>query len=189
MKASMLLIVCSFMMAVSAHAATSNEKRLFTLEKSVNSENILNIVTTTDENCKFVSATNGYVDFYWLMNKTTLKQVHPMIRSTVQERVKFTGINSRRDVFTVQLNDLSEIRHDLESSTIEARAEINNGKCEVKSVIQLGASSKYKKMNLQRTYCEVTTNLIGIPSGCSTLELSGTDNATGEKLTVKFKGK
>lgn len=112
-----------------------------------------------------------------------------MIRSKVQERVQFLGINEARDSFKVKLNDLSEIRHDLESNVIEARAELTNGECVVKSVIQLGASAKYKKLDLQRTYCEVEKNMVGIPNGCKFLELAGKDNAAGEGLKVRFKGK
>ena len=189
MKLLTLTLTGVFILAQTALANGTSEKKLFTLEKSLNSENILFIHTQTDKDCKFISSANEYVDFYWLMDKENKKNVHSMIRSKVKERVQFTGINEARDSFKVRLNDLSEIRHDLENNTIEARAEINNGECDVKSIIQLGASAKYKKLNLQRTYCEVDKNMLGVPTGCKYLELSGTDAATGEKLSVRFKGK
>lgn len=192
MKTSMLILTGALLIAQSVFATTeiaSVERKLFTLEKSLNSENILFIHTQTDENCKFVPNSNGYVDFYWLMAGSQKKQVHSMIRSTVQERVKFVGINEARDSFKVKLNDLSEIRHDLESNIIEARAEVINGACVVKSMIQLGASAKYIKLNLQRTYCEVETNMVGIPNGCKYLELAGKNDATGEGTKARFKGK
>lgn len=189
MKTSMLILTGALILAQSAFAGETIERKLFTLEKSLNSENILLIHTQTDENCKFVPNSNGYVDFYWLMNGTDKKQVHPMIRSKVQERVQFLGINEEHTSFQVRLNDLSEIKHDLESNVIEARAELNNGECVVKSVIQLGASSKYEKLDLQRTYCEVAKNMVGIPNGCKFLELAGADDATGAGLKVRFKGK
>lgn len=183
-----MILMGTLLLGHNALAGQSIERKLFTLEKSLNSENILNIHAQTDENCKFVSNANGYVDFYWLMDGTNTKQVHPMIRTKVQERVQFIGINEARDSFKVRLNDLSEIRHDLESNTIEARAEIVNGTCTVNSIIQLGASAKYKKLNLKRTYCEVNS-VFGIPNGCKFLELAGTDNATGEGIKARFKGK
>lgn len=191
MKISMLILTGALLMTQSAFAATSPvvERKLFTLEKSLNSENILFIHTQTDENCKFVANTNGYVDFYWLMDGSQKKQVHSMIRSKVQERVKFVGINEARDSFKVKLNDLSEIKHDLESNEIEARAEVVNGACVVKSVIQLGASAKYIKLDLQRTFCEVEKNMVGIPKGCKFLELAGKNDATDEGVKARFKGK
>ena len=186
----MLILTSVILMAQSAFAAnTAIERKLFTLEKSLNSENILFIHTQTDENCKFVANSNGYVDFYWLMDGSQKKQVHPMIRSKVQERVKFVGINEAHDSFKVKLNDLSEIKHDLESNEIEARAEVINGECVVKSVIQLGASAKYIKLDLQRTFCEVEKNMVGIPKGCKYLELAGKNDVTDEGVKARFKGK
>lgn len=192
MKTSMLMLTGALILAQSVFAGTTSpivERKLFTLEKSLNSENILFIHAQTDESCKFVPNANGYVDFYWLMDGSLKKQVHPMIRSKVQERVKFVGINEARDSFKVKLNDLSEIRHDLESNEIEARAQIINGECVVKSIIQLGASAKYIKLDLQRTYCEVEKNMVGIPNGCKFLELAGKNDATGAGSKVRFKGK
>lgn len=188
MKTSLLILASALLLAQGAFAAQSTEKRLFTIEKSLNSENILNVHTQVDQNCKFVSGNSGYVDFYWLMNGTTHKQVHPTIRSKVQDRVQFVGINGARDTFKVRLNDLSEIKHDLENNIIEVRAEIVNGSCTVNSIIQLGASAKYKNLNLQRTFCEVNS-VMGIPNGCKYLELAGKDNATGEGLKARYKGK
>lgn len=188
MKTSMLILASTFLLSQATFAGQSIERKLFSLEKSVNSENILNIHTQTDQNCKFVTNANGYVDFYWLMDGKTAKEVHPMIRTKVQERVQFIGINEKRDSFKVRLNDLSEIRHDLESNIIEVRAEIVNGQCKVNSIIELGASAKYKKLNLQRTFCDVNS-FMGVPNGCKNLELAGKDNATGEGLKVQFKGK
>lgn len=189
MKMNALFITGFLILSNSVFAGQTTEKRIFNLEKSLNSENILTIVTQTDENCKFVAKNNEYIDFYWLMDGSTKKEVHPMIRSKVQERVKFAGINAARDSFSVRLNDLSEIKHDLENNLIEVKSEINNGVCTVKSLIKLGASAKYRPLNLKRTYCEVETNLIGVPKGCQFLELQGTDNNTNESIKVRFKGK
>lgn len=188
MKNSILVLASALLLTQAASAGQSVERKLFTLEKSLNSENILNIHTQTDENCKFVTKNNEYVDFYWLMDRKNLKQVHPKIRSTIHERVQFVGINARHDSFKVRLNDLSEIKHDLESNIIEVRAEIVNGACTVNSIIQLGASSKYKELNLKRTYCEVNT-VMGIPNGCKFLELSGVEKSSAEVLKIRYKGK
>lgn len=188
MKTSMLILASALLLAQTPLAAQTIERKLFTLEKNLNSENTLNIHTQIDENCKFVANNNGYVDFYWLMDGATIKQVHPIIRSKVRERVQFMGINQARDSFKVRLSDLSEIKHDLENNIIEVRSEIINGTCTVNSIIQLGASAKYKKLNMERTYCEVNS-ILGIPNGCKYLELAGKDNATGEGIKVRFKGK
>lgn len=189
MKSSTLIMAAALFIAQAGMATEMTKRKLFTLEKSLNSENILLIHTQTDESCKFVTNENGYIDFYWLMNGLTKKPVHPMIRSKVQERVAFSGINATRDSFKVKLNDLSEIKHDLEDNNIEAIAVLKNGNCDVSSVIKLGASANYRKMNLKRTFCEVDKNILSVPKGCKYLELQGTDADTGESLKVRFKGK
>ena len=96
-----------------------------------------------------------------------------MIRSEIKNRVSFNGINDSKDTFKVKLNDLKELRHDLTDTSMEVTSEIIGGKCVVKSVITLGASAKYRKLALKKTYREVTTNLIGLPNGCMKLESLG----------------
>ncbi|MBC7712987.1 MAG: DUF4833 domain-containing protein [Rhizobacter sp.] len=192
MKVAKLLTAVLLMSQVMAQTAMSSEKierKLFTLEKSLNSENILLIHTQTDENCKFVENQNGYVDFYWLMDGNTKKEVHPMIRSKVADRVKFSGINDDKNSFQVKLNDLSELKTDLEDNKITVQSAIVNGACQIQSVIKLGATAKYKKLNLKRTYCSVEKNFLGVPKGCKYLDLEGTDVDTNEALKVRFMGK
>ncbi|MBC7427362.1 MAG: hypothetical protein H7336_02040 [Bacteriovorax sp.] len=192
MKAAVLFtsaILLSQIISQTAISAESIQRKLFTLEKSMNSENILLIHTQTDANCKFVENQNGYVDFYWLMDGNTKKEVHPMIRSKVEERVRFAGINADKTSFKVSLNDLSELKTDLDDNKIEVKSAIVNGACQVQSIIKLGGSAKYKKLNLKRTYCEVEKNFFGVPKGCIYLDLEGTNADTGEALKVRFNEK
>lgn len=190
MRISYIFSIVLFLLAQNSFGQSSGEKQLFTLEKSLNSENILVIVSQTDKNCKFIKTpSNDLFDFYWLMDGKSKKTVHPMIRSKVQERVQLLGVNSSQDSFKIRLNDLSEIKHDLEDNTLEVNAVLENGNCNIQSVIKLGASANHRKLNLTRTYCEVSKNMIGIPKGCSYLELQGTDADTGESLKVRYKGK
>ncbi len=180
---------CLFLFVVSSANALV-EKRLFSLEKNYNPENILVIHTQVDNECRFgVSRNNEYVDFYWLMNGTERKEVHPTIRSQVKNRVSFDGINVNKDSFNIDLNDLKEISHDLESTTIEVRSSIEGGQCQVESLIKLGPTGKYRTLNLKRTYCEVKTNALGIPKGCKFIDLEGVDADNGKAIKVRFKEK
>ena len=171
-------------------ALANTEQKLFTMEKNYNQENLMIIHTQTDKDCKFIKSTKNsegnYIEFYWLMNGKDRKEVHPMIRTEIKSRVQFQGIDAGRDSFRVKLNDLSEVKHDLVETSMEVASEIINGKCTVKSVLTLGPSGKYRKIDLNRTFCNVSKNLVGVPNGCNYLLLEGTDVATGEKLSVKF---
>lgn len=189
MISSKLVLTAVLLIAQNAFAASSVEKRLFTMEKNYHAENIMVINTQIDDTCKFVSKNNEYMDFYWLMDKKSKKEVHPMIRGQIQEKVKFSGINNERESFKIRMNDLSELKHDLEDTTMEVSSAVINGVCQVKSVLKLGPSGKYRKLNLKRTYCEVTNNVVGIPNGCKFIDLQGTDADTGEALKVRFNSK
>ena len=87
------------------------------------------------------------------------------------------------------MNDLNDLKNDLEDISLETSSTFINGNCKVKTIIKLGPSAKYRKLNLKRTYCEVSTNWVGIPNGCKFLELSGKDDDTGEDLKVRFNKK
>lgn len=184
-----IFIFSALVVSNSASANVNLEQKLFTLEKSVNSENILIVHTQTDTECKFVSKEHGFVDFYWLMDGTERKEIHPMIRKKIEERVKFVGMNEARTSFKMKLNDLSEINHDLEDATVETQAEINNGNCEVKSILKLGASANYARMNLKRTYCQVDKSFVGVPKGCKFLELKGLNADDDSALKIRFNEK
>lgn len=188
MKLSILILSTLFISNTSL-ANLGFEQKLFTLEKSVNSENILVVHTQTDTECKFVSKEHGYVDFYWLMNGSEKKEIHPMIRKKIEERVKFVGIDESRSSFKMKLNELREINHDLEDIILETKAEFNNGSCEVKSILKLGASANYSLLNLKRTYCRVDKNLVGVPKGCKFLDLQGLNESDGSALKIRFNEK
>jgi hypothetical protein len=189
MISSKHFFIALFLIAQMTFAQAAVEKKLFTMEKNYHAENLMVINSQIDDRCKFVSKNSEYIDFYWLMNGKTRKEIHPMIRSQIQEKVKFSGINNQHDIFKIRLNDLSGLKHDLEDISMEVSSAIINGACQVKSVLKLGPSAKYRKLNLKRTYCEVTTNFVGIPDGCKFLELQGSDADTGELLKVRFSSK
>lgn len=187
-------ILMTFTLMTLSMMSGAAENKLFTMEKNHNAENVMMIHTQTDNDCKFITSSKNneknYVEFYWIMNNgKETKEVHSMIRSEIKKRVKFEGINESRDSFKIRLNDLSELRHDLSDTTMEVVSEIINGKCAVRSIMTLGPSSKYRKIDLNRTYCDVSKNLVGIPNGCNFLEIDGVDIHNGESVKVRFKKK
>lgn len=163
------------------------EEVLFTLEKSYNPENYIVVHTEVNDKCQFVQGPNGYMDYYWMTNGTDRTTVSSLIRSQVNKRIRFQEINERKDLFKVAFADLSMLKHDLADPIVEVRSEMVNGKCQVQSVISLGASVKYSKMDVKKTFCEVSKNFIGIPTGCKFLDLEGVDADSGTALSVRFK--
>ena len=191
MKFKCILALAISFSSISAFAQYAGEKRILRLEKSHNPENVVIVHTQTDNNCKFVVSSKNternYVEFYWSMNNgSSKKELHSLIRKEVKGRLSFEGINGTRDSFKIELNDMKEVRHDLSDTSMEVTSEIEGGKCVVKSVMTLGASQKYRKIDLNRVYCDVTTNLVGIPNGCRFLDVEGTDVATGATVKARY---
>lgn len=190
----MKTIITLGLISLSFNSSANVERKLFTMEKNYNPENIMIIHTQTDRDCRFIkspkNSEGNYIEFYWNMNSgQQTKEVHSMIRAEIKKRVSFEGVNQARDSFKIRLNDLTELNHDLADTTMEVMSEVSSGKCEVKSVLTLGPSAGYRKIDLNRTFCEVSKNLVGIPNGCSFLQLVGKDLYSGELVKVRFKQK
>lgn len=188
MISSKMILITALFIAQNAFAE-SGEKKVFTVEKSYNPENIMVVSALTDDNCKFVKKDSEYINFYWMMERTTRKKVNSAIIDGIKKKIQFDGMNDEQNAFQIVLNDLKEVKHDLgDSPKVEVSSEIENGECQTKAVLKLGKTGDYRKLNLKKTYCEVTT-FLGVPTGCAALELIGTDADTGEALKVTFKKK
>lgn len=192
MKKQLFSFVALAAVSFNAFAITSTERNIFSVNKSYNPENVMIIHSQTDHDCKFVTSPKNnegnYLEFYWMMNSgRSKKEVHSLIRSEIKKRFQFLGINSTRDSFRIRMGDLNELSHDLTQPVIEVVSEMNQGECEVKAILTLGASARYKKIDLDKTYCEVSTNFLGVPNGCNFLELTGKDLDSGEITKVRFK--
>lgn len=105
-----------------------------------------------------------------------------MIRTKTNERLKITAINSTKDNYKLALTDLSELKHDLQDTTVDVVAQIQEGKCLSKAIIKLGPSGNYRKMSLSKIHCTASKNFVGVPDGCKKITLSGSDADSNEKL-------
>tara|TARA_Y100000768_G_scaffold103111_1_gene75379 strand:- start:30 stop:593 length:564 start_codon:yes stop_codon:yes gene_type:complete len=164
-------------------------EKLFIMEKSHNPENVMIIEVKLNEKCEFQTYEDGsLLNFYWLMDggKYT-KDIHPLIRHGIAKRVEYKDQAKTKTSFKVALNDLKEVQHDLPDSSLDVSASLDKGKCSVQSILELGPSKNNKKINLTRSFCKVETNVLGIPVGCTFLELEGKTLSSGKPLHAKFK--
>lgn len=167
------------------------------MNKSHNPENIMVIYAQTDEECQFQPFQDGsYLNYYWLMDKKKRKEVHPLIKKGIAERVEFKQDEKVDDQqFRASLNDLEELEHDLPNASIEVSSvkttsskvkSKGESKCVANATMRLGPSRKNQLIDLETTYCKVEKNLIGVPKGCESLELKGKNIKTGEEVAVSF---
>lgn len=166
------------------YARENQRQQLFLMEKTYNEENIMVIHGQVDEECHFVG--DDLIDYYWLMDGKKEKRVHPLIKSGIKKRIQFADLAENKKSFNIKMNDLNEVKHDLEDINIHVSSEKKDGVCKVQTVLKLGPSKDHKDLVLERTFCEVKKNLVRIPVGCKKLELIGKDLKNGEELRVTF---
>lgn len=182
-------IIIIVLISIPAIAATDvNRQKLFLMEKNYHQGNLMVISAMTNKECQFVAkeGTEEFVDYYWLMDGSKEKKIHPLIRSGIKKRTKFNGLVENKKEFHIELKDLSELKHDLNDINIDVKSELVDGKCLVKSILKLGPSENNRSIALTRTFCDVNKNFVGIPTGCKSLELTGTDVKTNQEVKVKF---
>ena len=109
-----LLLTLGFLaLASTIVAAGSGEKvRLFTVEKSKNPQNILVVYCVVNDRCEFEripdAGQDHLFDMHWLMDGTTYKRTHPIIKRMARKR--FVAQNAVNHIvrFDVLLTDFNQ---------------------------------------------------------------------------------
>lgn len=168
--------------------AVGRHYRLFTVEKNENPENILVLFTKLDANCHFKEESDAPVfDMYWLMNRSSYKPTHSLIKSGVKERLQL--IPTSPDSFFVQINDLKEVNSDLTDRRMTVATDKVQGQCKVQSTLNLGPSDKYAKIQLNSIYSESVKVITPPFYKLKSVTLNGVDINTGAKVSRKYLAK
>lgn len=180
------------LLAQTTALATGTEEalRLFVVEKSKNPQNILVVYCKVNSHCEFqriADAGRDYLyDVYWLMNGTTYKRTHPVIKKMARKRFIAQKAAGQTGSFDVLLADLKELIHDLPSNRVRIDAYRSpDDRCRIRALIQLGPSGGNRTMQIDSIYSKART-LFGIPIGISYIELHGTDTRNREKISIRF---
>jgi hypothetical protein len=174
-------------------AQAAEEVRLFVVEKSKNPQNILVVYAQASRGCRVnpigTAAKSHLFDFYWLMNGTTYKPTHPLIKRHARKRFIPEKLYADQTRFTVKLADLKELDHDLPGDIVTITLIPHpSGKCMAKALLPLGPSAHYRTMHIRSIYSKART-LMGIPIGIYYIELRGLDAETQKEITVRFNSK
>lgn len=162
--------------------------RLFTVEKNENPGNILVLYTKLDGNCNIQNESKSPVfDMYWLMNRATYKPTHSLIKKGVRERLQLVPSNAQ--TFYVKVNDLKEVNSDLSDPRLIVEADKLKGQCKVRSLLTLGPSNKYAKIQLSSIYTEAVKTVVPPFRKLVSVTLNGVDVNTGAKVSRKYLAK
>ena len=173
-----------------ATAGSSEKVRLFTVEKSKNPQNILVVYCVVNEQCEFERIPDAghdhLFDMHWLMDGTTYKRTHPIIKKMARKRFVAQNAADHCKCFDVRLADLKELVHDLPSDIIHVGTfRDGSGRCRARARIQLGPSGGYRALQIESIYSKART-LMGIPIGIHYIELRGIDVENSRPLSIRF---
>ncbi len=179
-----------FGLATAFAAGAEEEVRLFVVGKSINPQNILVVYCKVNEHCELQRIADAgrdhLYDVYWLMNGTTYKRTHPVIKKMVRKRFVAHEAAGQTRSFDVLLADLKELVHDLPSDMVHVDSfRSPDGRCRVRALIQLGPSAGNRIMQIDSIYSKART-FFGIPIGIYYIELRGTDTRSREVISVRF---
>lgn len=168
--------------------AVGTHYSLFTVEKNENPENILVLYTKVDNNCYIRNESAGPVfDMYWLMNRSSYKPTHALIKKGVRERLVVVPSNAYS--FYVKVNDLKEVNSDLRDPRLIIETNKTNGQCQVRSLVTLGPSNNYARIQLNSIYTEAVKTVVPPFRKVVSVTLKGVDINTGARVNRKYLAK
>lgn len=171
--------------------AVGPHERLFLFKKNENPQNVMAVYTKLDADCRFETANRRPVfDFYWLMNGTTYKRVHPLIKSGIRDRLEFDLTRDRGAPagasFSVRINDLKTVKNDLEDPRLTVHAEKRGGRCETEATMTLGPSDGRVTLRLQSLDTVAVKTLWPPFRRLVSVTVNGVDPKTGREIHRRY---
>jgi hypothetical protein len=177
---------------------------LFFIEKSHHPENIAVVYTRLDTDCRVLpDREHGFLptlDFYWLLDATHYKPMAGPLKIGTRKRLQFIDTHGSQGdpaSFTVRTNDLSRVQHDLQSPTVQIKAERQGAACVATASMTLGPSNDHATIKIESvsTRTEPITLLKKMramvdPDAIQiyAVTVKGTDVATGQPIERTYDG-
>ena len=181
--------------AVTAVGDIGEHFPLFVIEKSYHPENVIVVYTKLDQDCHIVRDRKNdsfpTLDFYWLMNKTQFKAMAATLKVGVSKRLHFQDserTESAATSFSVRVDDLAHVQHDMPNPTIDIIAGREADGCRANAFVTLGPSDGSALMHLETIATETEpltlakqVRAVANPESIQiySVTLKGTDVTTG----------
>jgi hypothetical protein len=171
---------------------------LFLVAKSHHPENLTVVYTKLDQHCRVrLDRAHGglpTLDFYWLMDATRYKPMAALLKAGIRKRLQFIDTRVHQEeptAFTVRLDDLARLQHDLPRPTVQITAERSGEVCVAMATLILGPSNGHVTMQLASIFTR--TEALTLPKKLRAivdpdslqvyaLTVQGTDVATGQPI-------
>ena len=169
--------------------------RIVTVEKNIHPQNRLIAYTRLDEQCRVQrdpkQGNAPVLDYYWLMDGSRYKRVHPLIKRGIRKRLQVWASppKSLDGSFSIRLNELEAVEHDLgPTPLLWVRAEKTAEGCSAEARITLGPSDKNAVIRLDTIYSEA---VLKGPFGAKVklIALKGVDVKSGKPVVRVYRAK
>lgn len=194
-----VLLLAAFLPTADAARETSvgaigRHVPIFIVEKSENPQNVLVAYTKLAPGCGLSrdpqNRSVALLDFYWMMARRDYKPVHPLIKRGIRGRIEVAGTSNDGPAFSIRMNDLSELRHDISVPVLTVTAvAAKDGGCDVVSTLRLGPSDHNRVLNLTSLYTESKKTFFPPFRKVVAVTLNGLDAATGEVIRRRYVAK
>jgi hypothetical protein len=156
---------------------------ILTFEKNENPQNIMKIYTKLNDDCSFEHEVQNpdlpLVDFYWLMERTRFKPVHPYIKSGIRDSFEIEPNSLKEKSFLLKLADSKKLGPEFKDLQIKVSAYRVGKKCRVDTILSLDQKNHLK---LKKVYGESKTILLPPFRKLTRLTVEGTDMKNGKFL-------
>ena len=177
---------------------------LFFIAKSHHPENIAVVYTKLDTDCRVIpDREHGFLptlDFYWLLDATRYKPMAGALKTGARKRLQFSNVHGSQGdqtAFVVRTDDLARLQHDLQSPTVQIKAERQGDACVATACMTLGPSNGHATIKIESvtTRTEPITLLKKMrammdPDAIQiyAVTVKGTDVATGQPIERTYYG-
>lgn len=164
-------------------------QRILLFKKNENPQNVMVIYTKTDERCHFALSDHKPVfDFYWLMDGVNYKPVHSLIKSGIRGRLQLDVApgGDGSSSFFVNINDLSEVKNDLEHPRLLVHTLRKGARCDVEALVTMGPSDRRAVVRVDNLFADAELSLLPPFRKVVSVTLNGVNTETGQAFSRTF---
>lgn len=165
---------------------------VFVFEKNENPQNIMVAYVKLDDQCHLQrdpKTKQPLFDFYWLMDHQRYKPVHSLIKKGIRERLEFDPSSVSDKGFAVRLNDLKELKQDLERPLMQVSARPKGSDCSVQGTMTLGPSDGNQTIRLEKIYSDASKTVYPPFRKVKAVRLTGVTLNSGKPIARTYAGK
>lgn len=175
-----------------APAWAGQQYTILKFEKNENPENILIVYTELDKNCYLLADSQKsdlpVLDFYWLMNGTTFKKTHSLIKASIRRRLYVDPdfrLEKNQNSFPVVLNELATLNDNFKNARLIVKSEKKDNQCRVSAQLD-SSNGEWKNYNIIKIYTETKKTFLPPFRKVISIQIEGLDSRTASSKVQTY---